>query len=64
MLDIENDFTFIRCHLLNKPTATEQQIASQIVKTIDSLTDDTINNPLIQRQLEAKSKCVGNLIIH
>jgi hypothetical protein len=39
MLETENDFTFIRCHLLNKPTATEQKIASKIAKMIDSPTD-------------------------
>jgi len=35
MITSENDFSFIRHQLLNKPTIPEYQIASQIAKTID-----------------------------
>ncbi len=56
LLEAENDFIFIRSHLLNTPTPTEQQIATRIVKTIDSLKHDTTNNPLVRIRLETKSK--------
>jgi hypothetical protein len=35
-----NDFLFVRSFILNRPTATEYQIASRIVKTIDPLKND------------------------
>ncbi len=36
ILETENDFIFIRSDFLNRPTATEQQIAIRIAKIVDS----------------------------
>jgi hypothetical protein len=64
LLEAENDFIFIHSHLLYTPTPIEQQIATRITKTIDSLDHDTTNNPLVRLRLETKSKWIDNLIIH
>ncbi len=64
LLETENDFIFIRSHLLYTPTPIEQQIATRITKTIDSLDHDTTNNPLVRLRLKTKSKWIDNLIIH
>ncbi len=48
-IDNEQDFMFIRDHLLNKTTVTENQIASRLAKTIDPNTNDTMDDPLVQR---------------
>ncbi len=63
-IDNEQDFIYIREHLLNKTTVTEHQIASRIAKTIDPNTNDTTNDPLVQLRLRQKSKWVDSLIIH
>jgi len=41
LLETENDFIFIRSHLLYTPTPIEQQIPTRIAKTIGSLDHDT-----------------------
>jgi hypothetical protein len=64
LIDNENDYLFIRSHLLNKYTITEYQIAARIAKTIDPDNKDTVNNPLIEARLANKSKWLTNLIIH
>ncbi len=55
---------FIRGYLLNKPTATEHQIASRIAKTIDPHNNDTMDDPLVQIRFRQNSKWIDNLIIH
>ncbi len=64
LFETENNFTFTRSYLLHKPTVTEQQIASRIAQTIDSLSQGTANNPLVQIQVKSKSKWIDNLILH
>jgi ATP-dependent Lon protease len=49
---------------LNRPTATEHQIASRIAKTIDPLKNDTIDDPLVRIRLNKESNSYRNLIIH
>jgi hypothetical protein len=63
-LDNERAFIFIRDRLLKKPTTTEHQIASRIVKTIDPNNNNIVDDPLVQMRLRHKSKWVTNLIIH
>jgi hypothetical protein len=48
LLNTENEYIFIRDHLLRKPTLTEHLIVSQIAKTIDSPSDEPIDNPLVR----------------
>jgi hypothetical protein len=50
----EQDFVFIRDYLLNKPTATEHQIASRIAKTLDLNNNDTLDDSLVQLRLHQK----------
>ena len=64
LLNIEYEHTFARDHLLRKSTHTEHLIASRIVKTIDSPSDDPTDNPLVRQQLRNQSKWMNNLIIH
>ncbi len=64
LLETENNFILVCCHLLYNPTVTEQQIASQRTKTIDSLDHDTTSNPLVRIRFKTKSKWIGNLVIH
>jgi hypothetical protein len=64
MIDNENDFHFLRCHLLNKPTITEHQIAARIAKTIDFIHDTTVDGALLKTRLAKTSKWVNDLIIH
>ena len=64
VLNTETEHTFVRDHLLRKPTRTEYLIASRIAKTIDSPSDDPTKNPLVRQQLRNKSKWINNLIIH
>jgi hypothetical protein len=59
-----NDFLFVRSYILNRPTATEYQIASRIAKTIDSLKNNTIDDPLVRTRLNKVSNSDRNLIIH
>jgi hypothetical protein len=63
-IDNEQDFMFIRDRLLNRPTATEHQIASRIVQTIDPKNNETVDNPLVQIRLNQQSKWATNLILH
>jgi hypothetical protein len=63
-IENEQDFNFIRDHLLNKTTVTEHQIASRIAKTNDPNTTDTTDDPLVQIRLRQISKWVDNVIIH
>jgi hypothetical protein len=63
-IDNEQDYIFLRKHLLNKTTVVEHQIASRISKTIDPNTNDTTDDPLVQLRLRQKLKWVDNLIIH
>jgi predicted transcriptional regulator len=63
-IDNEQDFIFIRDHLLNKLTAIEHQIASRIAKTIDPNSTDTVDDPLVTRRLGTNSKWINNLIVH
>ncbi len=64
LLEIENDFIFIRSYLLNRPTTTEQQIATRKIKAVDSIGNDSTNGPLDQISLKQKSEWIENLIIH
>ncbi len=63
-IDNEQEFMFVRDRLLNRPTATEHQIASRIVQTIDPNNNDTVDDPLVQIRLNRQSKWATNLIIH
>jgi hypothetical protein len=60
----ENDFIFIRSHVLYTPTPIEQKIATRVAKTIDSLDHDKTNKILVRLRLKTKSKWIDNLIIH
>jgi hypothetical protein len=55
---------FIRDHLLYKPTIPEHQIALRIANTLDSSTDDTIIDPLLQTRPTQKSKWTNKVILH
>jgi hypothetical protein len=59
-----NKTLFIRDPLLNKPTATKHQIASQIAKTIYLNTNYTMDDRLVQLRLHQKSKWINNVVIH
>jgi hypothetical protein len=48
----QNHFTFVRSPILNQPTAIEHQIASRIAKTLDSLTDENIADPLVRTHIK------------
>jgi hypothetical protein len=50
-IDNEQDFMFIRDHLLHKTTATEHQITSRIAKAINPNNTDTIDDPLVKIKL-------------
>ena len=63
LLNTETEYTFVRDHLLRKPTRTEYLIASRIAKTIDSPSADPTHNPLVRQQVRNKSKWMNNLII-
>ncbi len=63
LLQTENDFIFISSYLLNRPTATERQIATRITKVVDSIRHDPNNDPLDQISLKTKSEWIENLII-
>jgi hypothetical protein len=58
LLETENDFIFIRSYLLNWPTSTEQQIATQKIKAVDSIRHDPTNDPLDQISLKLKSEWI------
>ncbi len=64
MSDTENDFSFIRSYLLNRPTVTEHQIASRIAKAINPNSNETSDDALVQTQLSKNSKWINNLIIY
>jgi len=64
LFETENNFQFVRGYLLNRTTVTEQQIASRIAKTIDSINHDTANDPLVRIHGKRQSKSLHNLIIH
>ncbi len=64
LIDTEDDFRFIRDHLMNKPTPTEHQIASRIGNTIELNSNDTVDDPLVKQRLHPKSKSIDQLIIH
>jgi hypothetical protein len=64
IIDNENDFHFLRCHLLDKPTIAEHQIASRIANTIDLIHDNTVDDTLVKTRLAKTSKWINNLIIH
>ena len=64
LLNTGTEYTFVRDHLLRKPTRTEHLLASRIVKAIDSPSDDPTDNPLVRQKLKNKSKWMNNLIIH
>jgi hypothetical protein len=63
-IDNKQHFMLKRARLLNKATATEHQIASRIVKTIDPNKNDIVDDPLVQMRFHQKSKWVTNMIIH
>ncbi len=62
MIANPNHFLFLRSHILNRQTAIEYQVVSRIEKAIDQ--NDTINDPLVQMQINTKSNPVRDLIIH
>jgi len=64
LIDKENDFIFIRSHLLNKPTISERQMAFRIAKTIDPKNKEIVGNPLVKPRLDQALKWLNNLIIH
>ncbi len=64
LFETDNNFQFVRSYLLNRPTVTDQQIASRIAKTIDSMNHNTADHPPVRIQLQRKSKSITNLIIH
>ena len=41
LFESDNILVFVPSYLFNKTTVTEQQIASRIAKTIDSMNNDT-----------------------
>jgi hypothetical protein len=63
-IENEHDFIFIRGQILNKLTATEHQIASRIVQTIDPNNNGMVDDPLVQMRHRRESKWTTNLIIH
>ena len=60
----DNDFADIRREVLNKSTASEYQIASRIVKTMDIKPKQGLNDPLVNVRLNKQSKWISNLTIH
>jgi hypothetical protein len=64
IIDNDNDFHFLRSHLLNKPTITEDQIASRIANTFELINDNTAATALHKTRLVKNSKYINNLIIH
>jgi hypothetical protein len=64
MITSENDFTFMRRILINKPTIPEYQIASRIAKTINADAKEEVDNPLVKARLGKQTKFDTNLIIH
>ena len=49
---------------MNQPTIHEHQITSRITKTINSNTNDTVDNPVVETKPNKESKWLNNLIIH
>jgi len=64
LIDSDTDFNFIRSYLLNRSTIPEQQIISNIAKTDDTNTEETLYASSIHAQLRKNSKWIHHLIIH
>jgi hypothetical protein len=65
MITTENDFTFIRRILLDKPTIPEYQLAERIAKSINTTgSEQEVDNPLVKARLNKRSKFDTNTIIH
>ncbi len=64
MITTENDFTFIRHILLDKPSIPEYQMAARIAKTIKHNPDQEVDNPLVRARLHKPNKFDTNIIIH
>jgi hypothetical protein len=64
IIDNANDFLYLRCHLLSKPTITENQIASRIANTTNLINGNSVDDTLLQTRLAKNSKWVNKLIIH
>jgi hypothetical protein len=64
MITNENDFAFICRSILNEPTIPEYQIALRIVKSINVVSREKVDNPLVKAQLGKQTKFDTNLIIH
>jgi hypothetical protein len=65
MITTENDFTFIRRILLDKPTIPEYQLAERIAKSINTTgSEQEVDNPLVKARLNKRSKFDTNIIIH
>ena len=64
-IETEADFRFIRSHLLNRPTVTELQMASQIAKvTGDHPAHNTADASSVAVKEKQTLKSNNNLIIH
>ena len=65
LIDSKSYYAFVRWFSVEKPTISEHQIASRMVRAaMDSQDYDAVDDPLVRVIIKRKSKSIDNLIIH